>query len=205
MNIWPRPVQDPHPDIYIPGAGSTETMKYCAEKRYTFMSVYAPTPVVKRWFDGYRSAAAELGYEPDPEKIAFAVPIFVAETHEQAHREARHHVEMLFHKMLKQGLEIVLPPGYMSESSLRGMLSAGGKRFGEMSYDDLVEAGMVVVGSPESVTEQIEGLREQLGFGQIMGLMCIADMPHDRVVRTMELFAREVIPHFRSEREPAIA
>jgi hypothetical protein len=51
-------------------------------------------------------------------------------------------------------------------------------------------------------------LREELGFGQIMGLMCIADMPHYRVVRTMELFAKEVIPHFRStqpEREVALA
>jgi alkanesulfonate monooxygenase SsuD/methylene tetrahydromethanopterin reductase-like flavin-dependent oxidoreductase (luciferase family) len=208
VNIWPRTVQEPHPPIYIPGAGSTETMRFCADKRYTFMSVYAPTPVVKRWFDGYRGACADLEYEPDPEKIAFAVPIYVAETHEQANAEARHHVEMLFHKMLKQGLEIVLPPGYMSESSLRGMLSAGGKRFGEMSYEDLVEAGMAVVGSPESVCEQLERLRSELGFGQVMSLMCIADMPHHRVVRTMELFAKEVIPHFRStqpEREPALA
>jgi alkanesulfonate monooxygenase SsuD/methylene tetrahydromethanopterin reductase-like flavin-dependent oxidoreductase (luciferase family) len=77
-----------------------------------------------------------------------------------------------------------------------------------MSYDELVEAGMVVVGSPESAAEQLERLRGELGFGQVMALMCIADMPHHRVVRTMELFAKEVIPHFRSaepEREPALA
>jgi alkanesulfonate monooxygenase SsuD/methylene tetrahydromethanopterin reductase-like flavin-dependent oxidoreductase (luciferase family) len=208
VNVWPRTVQEPHPDIYIPGAGSTETMKYCAEKRYTYMSVYAPTSTVKRWFDGYRSACADLGYEPDPEKLAFAVPIYVAETEEQAHREARHHVEFLFHKMLKQGVEIVLPPGYMSESSLRGMLSAGAGAFGRLAYDELVANKMVIVGSPESVTEQIEALRDDLGFGQIMGLMCIGDTPHHRVVRTMELFANEVMPHFRSAQptpEPALA
>ncbi len=33
VNIWPRPIQAPHPPIYIPGAGSTETMKFCAERR----------------------------------------------------------------------------------------------------------------------------------------------------------------------------
>ena len=199
VNVWPRTVQDPHPPIYIPGAGSTETMKFCAEKRYTFMSVYAPTPVVKRWFDGYRSACADQGYEPDPEKIAFAVPIYVAETHEQAHAEARHHVEMLYHKMLKQGLEIVMPPGYMSEGSLRGMLSGGGKTFGQMSYDEIIDNGMAIVGSPESVTERLADLRDQLGFGQVMSLMCIADTPHHRVVRTMELFAKHVAPEFRSQ------
>jgi alkanesulfonate monooxygenase SsuD/methylene tetrahydromethanopterin reductase-like flavin-dependent oxidoreductase (luciferase family) len=208
VNVWPRTLQQPHPPIYIPGAGSTETMRFCAQRRYTFMSVYAPTPVVKRWFDGYRGACAELDYEPDPDKIAFAVPVYVAETHEQAVAEARHHVEMLFHKLLKQGAEIVLPPGYMSESSLRGLLGSGAKRFGEMSFDELAAAGMAVAGSTESVTEQLERLRGELGFGQVMALMCIADMPHHRVVRTMELFAKEVIPHFRSAepaREPALA
>ena len=57
VNIWPRPVQSPHPPVYIPGAGSTETMKFCALHRYTYMSVYAPTRIVRRWFDGYRQAA----------------------------------------------------------------------------------------------------------------------------------------------------
>ena len=208
VNVWPRTVQVPHPPIYIPGAGSTETMRYCAEKRYTFMSVYAPTSTIRRWFDGYRSACAELEYEPDPEKIAFAVPVYVAETHEQAHREARQHVEMLFHKLLKQGVEIVLPPGYMSESSLRGILAGRAGAFAGLSYEDLVDNDMVIVGSPESVTDQVVRLRDELGFGQIMALMCIADMPHYRVLRTMELFAKEVIPHFRAsqpEREAALA
>jgi hypothetical protein len=41
-------------------------MKFCAERKYTYMSVYAPTSIVRRWFDGYRAAAADLGYVPDP-------------------------------------------------------------------------------------------------------------------------------------------
>ena len=61
-------------------------MKFCAERKYTYMSVYAPTSIVRRWFDGYRQAAADLGYVPDPEKIAFSVPVYVADTDEQAHR-----------------------------------------------------------------------------------------------------------------------
>lgn len=44
VNIWPRPLQQPHPPIYIPGAGSTETMQFVAEHGYTYMSVYAPSP-----------------------------------------------------------------------------------------------------------------------------------------------------------------
>jgi alkanesulfonate monooxygenase SsuD/methylene tetrahydromethanopterin reductase-like flavin-dependent oxidoreductase (luciferase family) len=197
VNIWPRPLQEPHPPIYIPGAGSSETMRFVAEHRYSYMSVYAPISLTKRWFDGYRSAAADFGYEPDAEKVVFSVPIYVAETDEVAHAEARSHVEWLYHKGLKQGFEIVFPPGYLSAGSLRGMLTSGGGGFGSMSYEDLLREGMVLAGSPDSIGERIEALRDELGFGAMNLLMCIGDMPHERVVKSMDLFATQVMPAFR--------
>jgi alkanesulfonate monooxygenase SsuD/methylene tetrahydromethanopterin reductase-like flavin-dependent oxidoreductase (luciferase family) len=197
VNIWPRPLQQPHPPIYIPGAGSTETMRYCAEKRYTYMSVYAPSTVVRRWFDGYRSAASELGYVPDPEKIGLSIPIYVAETDDQAHAEARQHLMWLFHKGLKQGPEIMFPPGYMTQSSMRGLLSAGLKPFPELTYEELVTQGFAVVGSPDTVAARFRELHEELGFGQIIGLFALGDITHERTTRSMELFAHNVIPALR--------
>jgi alkanesulfonate monooxygenase SsuD/methylene tetrahydromethanopterin reductase-like flavin-dependent oxidoreductase (luciferase family) len=198
VNLWPRPLQKPHPPIYIPGAGSTETMKFCAERRYTYMSVYAPVRVVRRWFDGYRQAAADLGYVPDPEKIAFSVPIHVADTDEQAHREARPAVEWLFHKGLKQTAPMHSPPGYMSLSSLRGVLSAGMKPFSQLSYEDLLAGGQVVAGSPDTVASRLRELYDQLGgFGQLIGLFAIGPSTHEQVMRSAELFASKVIPVLR--------
>jgi alkanesulfonate monooxygenase SsuD/methylene tetrahydromethanopterin reductase-like flavin-dependent oxidoreductase (luciferase family) len=198
VNIWPRPLQQPHPPIYIPGAGSTETMKYCAEKRYTYMSVYAPSRVVRRWFDGYRDAARELGYTPAPEKLALSIPIYVAETDEQAHREARQHLMWLFHKGLKQGVEIMFPPGYMTPSSMRGLLSAGMKPFPELTYEELIGEGYALVGSPDSVTARLRELYEELGFGQIIGLFALGDITHEQTITSMELFASQVMPATRS-------
>jgi alkanesulfonate monooxygenase SsuD/methylene tetrahydromethanopterin reductase-like flavin-dependent oxidoreductase (luciferase family) len=198
VNLWPRPLQQPHPPIYIPGAGSTETMRFCAEKRYTYMSVYAPTPLVGRWFDGYRQAAAELGYTPEPEKLGLSIPIFVAETDEEAHRAARQHLTWLFHKGLKQGPEIMFPPGYMSQSSMRGLLTSGAKPFPELTYEEIITGGMALVGSPDTVIARIRELQEQLGFGQLIGLFSIGDMTHEETVRSMELFATNVIPAVRA-------
>lgn len=197
VNIWPRPLQEPHPPIFIPGAGSSETMKFCAERRYTFMSVYAPARVVRRWFDGYRKAAGELGYEPDPEKIALSIPIYVGETDKKAHEEARQHVHWLFHKGLKQGPEIVFPPGYMSPSSLRGVLMSGSRSFSQMTYDDLLAEGYVVAGGPDTVVDRLGELHDELGFGQIIGLFALGDMPHERTLASMERFATEVMPAIR--------
>jgi alkanesulfonate monooxygenase SsuD/methylene tetrahydromethanopterin reductase-like flavin-dependent oxidoreductase (luciferase family) len=198
VNIWPRPIQSPHPPIFIPGAGSTETMRFCAERRYTYMSVYAPTRIVRRWFDGYRSAAAELGYVPDPEKIAFSVPVYVADTSQRAHAEARPVLEWLYRKGLKQTAEMVTPPGYMSPGSLRGVLMSGMRGLAGYSYEQLLENGQAVVGSPDEVTERLASLHAELGgFGQLIGLFAIGPSTHEQVMRSSELFASGVMPALR--------
>jgi alkanesulfonate monooxygenase SsuD/methylene tetrahydromethanopterin reductase-like flavin-dependent oxidoreductase (luciferase family) len=162
------------------------------------MSVYAPTCIVRRWFDGYRQAAADLGYVADPEKIAFSVPIYIADTDEKAHAEARPAVEWLYHKGLKQTPQMVTPPGYMSPGSLRGVLAAGMRAPGLTSYEDLLAQGQAVVGSPSSVAKRLSELYDDLGgFGQIIGLFAIGPSTHEQVMRSAELFATEVIPVLR--------
>ncbi len=41
VNIWPRPVQKPHPPVWIPGGGSVETWQWCAKMDYVY--AYLPT------------------------------------------------------------------------------------------------------------------------------------------------------------------
>jgi alkanesulfonate monooxygenase SsuD/methylene tetrahydromethanopterin reductase-like flavin-dependent oxidoreductase (luciferase family) len=197
VNIWPKPLQKPHPPVYIPGAGSTETMKFCAERKYTYMSVYTPVRIVRRWFDGYRQAAADLGYTPEPEKIAFSVPIYVADTDQKAHADAEPAVEWLYRRGLKVTAEMFTPPGYMSPGSLRGVLASGRPGFAA-SYEDILTNGQAVVGSPAAVAERLGQLYSELGgFGQIIGLFTIGPATHKQVMRSAELFASEVIPALR--------
>jgi alkanesulfonate monooxygenase SsuD/methylene tetrahydromethanopterin reductase-like flavin-dependent oxidoreductase (luciferase family) len=198
VNLWPRPLQQPHPPVYIPGAGSTETMRFCALHRYTYMSVYAPTRVVRMWFDGYRRAAAELGYVPDPEKIALSIPVYVADSDSRAHREARPAIEWLFRKGLKIPGELASPPGYMSAGSLRGVLSAGMRAFSQLSYEELLEHGYAVVGSPDTVARRLRAMHDDLGgYGQLIALFAIGPSTHEQITRSAELFATEVMPVLR--------
>ena len=39
VNPWPRPMQQPHPPIWIPGVGSTETIELVAQCRYAYMGL----------------------------------------------------------------------------------------------------------------------------------------------------------------------
>jgi len=199
VNVWPRPLQQPHPPIWIPAFGSTETMSWAAENRYTYLSVFAPSKLLKRWFDGYREGANAAGYEAPRDKIGILLPIYVAETDRQAHAEGRQYVTWLYHKGLKHKFEHLFPPGYMTDHSWGRFLQSGLGAYSDVSYEDLVAQGYAVVGSPATVRERLAELAEELGFGLVNALLHSGDMPHDHTIRNMELFAREVMPHFRAQ------
>lgn len=202
VNPWPLPYQKPHPPIWLPGQGSRETIKKAAKLRYPFMSVFMPLEFTKMLYKMYHEAAAEEGYEVAPEQLAFVVPTYVAETEEQAHREAKEHFLWLFHTGLKVPSYHWMPPGYVSGASMRGMI-LGSKKLGikehwELSYEELLDRQYILVGTPESVAEKLAFYTDELGAGIHVGSsMQVGTMPNHLVEKNMQLFAEEVMPHFR--------
>ncbi len=85
VNPWPRPLQKPHPPIWIPGVGSLETIEFIAQRRYSYLGVpYFHIDVFRRMFGQFREACEKAGYSADPEQMGWGVPIYVAETDRQA-------------------------------------------------------------------------------------------------------------------------
>ena len=74
VNPWPRPLQQPHPPVWLPGSGSLETIDKAAKRRYPFMMVFAPQWFTKVNYDMYRQAAEESGYEASPKQLARGDP-----------------------------------------------------------------------------------------------------------------------------------
>ena len=66
-----------------------------------------------------------------------------------------------------------------------------------MSFDELVESGMVLAGSPEWVARQIMRHREALDLAMLVGSFQLGSMPHDKVERSLRLFGEEVMPRVR--------
>jgi alkanesulfonate monooxygenase SsuD/methylene tetrahydromethanopterin reductase-like flavin-dependent oxidoreductase (luciferase family) len=200
-NIWPRPLQQPHPAVWLPSQGSPETIGFAASHRYPFVSVFTPYANARRLLGEYREAAERLGYRAAPEQLGFAVPTHVAPTDAQARREARPHVLWLFRRGLKIPPHFLAPPGYLSEDTLRRFLLTGVKPPSELSFEELEREGYILVGSPQTVRDRLTQIRDDLGIGVFIGGGRIGDMSHALAVRSAELFAREVMPHFR--RRPA--
>jgi len=125
------------------------------------------------------------------------------ETDEQAYREAKPHIENLVNKFLRMPPEMLLPPGYLSLQSMKGVMAAKGSiTGGTQSIDDLLKKGMFLCGSAETVRQSIEEYQKQIGFGYLLPLMQFATLPHELTRKNLELFARDVIPALRPIAEP---
>jgi len=199
VNVWPRCVQEPHPRIWVPGTGSRETMEWVAKHRYDYFTVYAPRRVLHSWFGTFRDACAREGYEPEPENIGLSVPIYVAETDEQAEAEARPHLEWLYSKGLRIRPKHYFPAGYMSEGSWRGLLSNNSKQLHELSFEELLDLEYAFIGSPKTVIERLGDFLGDLGVGNINAVLHFGDMPHYKTIKNLEMFANHVMPVLKAQ------
>jgi alkanesulfonate monooxygenase SsuD/methylene tetrahydromethanopterin reductase-like flavin-dependent oxidoreductase (luciferase family) len=202
VNLWPRPYQTPHPPIWIPSQGSSETIRWAADpaRKYPFLVTFSAEELVVRYLTMYREQARELGYEASGDQLGWATPIYVADTDERAKEEAKAGVEALFNDYLHNPWEMLLPPGYMSLSSMKRtmqMRKAIGTRTGRITVDELIQSGTVVVGSPRTVRERIARMRERTGLNIVVCMLQFGTLSNELTQRNMEMFAAEVMPHLR--------
>src|SRR5262249_119933 len=93
VNIWPRPVQRPHPPVWIPGTGSPGTLRDILANDFAFvyLSWDGPKLVGRPVFDRYWDMAEEMGRDRNPYRLAFVQVVAVSETDERAATESAPH------------------------------------------------------------------------------------------------------------------
>ncbi|MGH7894190.1 MAG: LLM class flavin-dependent oxidoreductase [Candidatus Binatia bacterium] len=203
VNPWPLPIQKPHPPIWIPGAGSLETMEYVAKRRWAYMGIpYFHKRVFKRNFDFFDEACAKEGYTARPDQKGWLVPVYVSETDAKAREEYEPHV-WHFAKRLLPGINIT-PPGYTSPRSAMKVLSSFGDFMLNIeTWKEITDGDYVICGSPATVRQKLVELAKWMGVGNLLLLPQLATLPADLTRKNMELFASEVMPHLRRELGPA--
>ena len=68
-----------------------------------------------------------------------------------------------------------------------------------MGIKELNDRGYCLLGSVETVRERLVKYIRDLNFGLLLPLLHFGDMPHDRTIKNMELFATEVMPFLKRE------
>jgi alkanesulfonate monooxygenase SsuD/methylene tetrahydromethanopterin reductase-like flavin-dependent oxidoreductase (luciferase family) len=204
VNIWPRPVQRPHPPIWIPGGGSIETWQWCAEKDYVYSYLsYYGHKVGQATMDGFWNEMSRLGKDRNPYRAGFAQTVAVAETRQQAMDLYTEAAEYFFGRCLHIDQRFVAPPGYTTEATTRvGLQSQVAKaaaysdkfKLLPREMPDLVQNGYIVIGSPDEVVEQIDELANNLHVGNLMLLLQFGNMSKELTKYNTKLFAEKVMP-----------
>jgi alkanesulfonate monooxygenase SsuD/methylene tetrahydromethanopterin reductase-like flavin-dependent oxidoreductase (luciferase family) len=200
VNLWPRPYQVPHPPVWIPSQGSSETVAWAADpkRKYPFLVTFSSADLVARYHNTYREQARQYGYEATADQLGWACPIYVAQTDECAREEAGRAVETLFNDFLRQSFEMLMPPGYTSIGSMKNFIrSRSALGGGKLTAEALIETGTALIGSPRTVLAGIERMRERTGFGILVALLQFGILSDELTQRNMDLFAAEVMPHLR--------
>ena len=200
VSLWPRPVQLPHPPIWVPSQGSRETIEWVAapERKYPLLMAFSPVDTVVRFHEAYRKAALDFGYEVSGDQLGWSTPVYVGESDEEAYAEAAPHIEALFNHFFHIPLEYLFPPGYTSINSFQAMMEfRKGLATSKQTLSDLMTRGNCIVGSPKTVAARIRELHERTGFRLMVPMIQFGTLPDDLVRKSTKLFASEVAPALR--------
>ena len=204
VNCWPKPIQQPHPPIYIPGGGSIETWDFCIENDYNYSYLsYSGYKAGKMLLDGYWERVAALGKDDSPFRAAFAQTICVAENDAQAEELYAEHILYFYNRCLHVYPGFADPPGYRTVKTIKaGALSqlrrSNQKSFTQLTWKDLVEGGYVIAGGPDTVRERMEDMIKSLRVGLVFGLFHQGSMPDWLTRYNTQMFAEKVMPQLRN-------
>jgi alkanesulfonate monooxygenase SsuD/methylene tetrahydromethanopterin reductase-like flavin-dependent oxidoreductase (luciferase family) len=195
LNSWPRPYQKPHPKLFIVGSGSAETVELAVEYGAGYSVVLVPIATQLRAFERMRELAAERGRTVPPDDLIVVALVYVDDTDEKAIAEMRPHVETFFGWSHRIPPKYLLPPGYVSSSEYLRRASDPALAHGtEATWEEMVEISRLACGSPDTVADTLVEWAREAGCGRMNIIFELADMPEWKVVKSMTLFAQEVIP-----------
>jgi natural product biosynthesis luciferase-like monooxygenase protein len=194
VEIFPKPIQQPHPPFYL-AAISPETYEVAARLGISLLRspTFTDLETVTKAFEDYRTRMRGYGHDPDALDQPFLVRTYVAPTDEEAKAEAKH-VVWYYHLLAS-----LLPgaPARPQASSYEGYPKAA-SRLATVTEDDVWERGSCF-GSPERVVTLMKKYLGRTGTNHLAVEMRIGGLEHKKVLRSMELFAKEVMPALRAE------
>lgn len=184
--IFPRPLQRPHPLFWV-AAQSPESVEATVARGYKVITGGSTSPVeaVQRNWEVLQRSLTRLGRE-GPEEFAVQRQVYVSDDEEDARAQVPH---SRWH--------------YRMVARLRGNTQRVERGFahadpveGEPSLERMYEEWLLF-GTPEVVARKLRRYQEVTGLTYLNCVFAVGALEHEKVLRSMDLFAREVMPHFR--------
>ena len=175
-----EPFQKPHPPFWA-GAGTPDGGEAAGRSGFNLVA-NALTPHVGAIVERYRAALATAHPTATP-LIGLARFVIMGETDEEALTIARRAYPLWhrhFHHLFR----------------MHGTSPAGGDR--PPQFDQIKDGGRGIAGSPATVTRMIKSQMAEAGTNYFVGQFAFGDLTQSEVMRTIDLFAREVMPALKN-------
>ena len=197
-SIWPKPVQHPHPPIWV-AATSPQTFVEAAERGLGVLCFIVGQPSdLETRIRPYRERikdATPVGAFVNEQVAGFTVTLCLDDD-EEARRiggpAALWYTAMLGTILGEWRGQVV--PGY----EYYGNVGRAADQQAAREAGTLIDSGTFCIGDPDTCIRIVERYRAA-GVDQMLCLMQVGRVPHDRIMRSIELFGERVIPHFRND------
>jgi alkanesulfonate monooxygenase SsuD/methylene tetrahydromethanopterin reductase-like flavin-dependent oxidoreductase (luciferase family) len=212
VNIWPRPVQQPHPPVWTT-TGNRAQAKLLGEKGYvmaTLGSGYATRPL----YDQYRAGYQAKWKRPAPaDRFAYLGLVAVADNEAEARRRGELVAGYLYSSSIVH-VPFRNPPGFLTVDDnakmLRGLtaprsFTKDGRAINMHagSVQDLIDAGLLFCGTPDQVYRQIVDFTEYCGgMGNLLMMGHAGFLSHEDTVSNLTMFSKEVMPRLAAYKQP---
>jgi alkanesulfonate monooxygenase SsuD/methylene tetrahydromethanopterin reductase-like flavin-dependent oxidoreductase (luciferase family) len=193
LHVRPRPVQRPHPPLYIAANSEDSVLSAARLGLPTLSSFFVPLDELQRRHHLYRETARAAGRSDSEIEDLGRRGWGMRVVHVAPSRaEALAAVEAPF--MSYQRKMAVLRSdrtgGSVPDSFDRTLLRL-------RPFEEYLGTGWTIVGTPEEVRDGLQQYLEATGHGRVMLLMALPGLPSAPALRSMRLFAERVAPAVR--------
>jgi alkanesulfonate monooxygenase SsuD/methylene tetrahydromethanopterin reductase-like flavin-dependent oxidoreductase (luciferase family) len=191
-SIFPSPLQRPHPPIWVT-AQSTESVAATVRRGFNLLTGGYGVPM-ERLAEFRRHFDALLAEHKPPRipDVAVQKAVYVTDSDADARAAADE---------ARWNMRVTLSLRNRYERVERGhAVPVPGPN--EPDTDDLLER-YLVIGTPDVVIRQIRRIEDQVGINHFNCSFWFGDMDQARVLKSMDLFAREVMPAFSAAAVPS--
>jgi alkanesulfonate monooxygenase SsuD/methylene tetrahydromethanopterin reductase-like flavin-dependent oxidoreductase (luciferase family) len=180
-----EPCQRPYPPLWYP-TDNTNSITWLAQQGLNTITHYPPLATMRELFDLYKRVWQE--HKTDPDRLNAHVPapkygivrhVYVADTDAQALREAK----VAFADFIDHFNYLRVVHG---DTSGRAAYLA--------DFDGRLKDGLHIVGSPDTVKEQVQEHLRLTGSNYFVGSFFFGSLTGEQTLRSLCLFAQEVMP-----------
>jgi alkanesulfonate monooxygenase SsuD/methylene tetrahydromethanopterin reductase-like flavin-dependent oxidoreductase (luciferase family) len=173
---------------------SPESGEFAARNHVSLGFAVTTLPLAVKAARYYRDQARSFDWEPTPDDVLYRLSIHVGETDEQAHQD------LLAAGAAERRAGFATSNRALDDTAAR--LGYYGRdeenqrdRLKPHDFDERIELGQLLAGSPDTVVRQITRLRDELGCG-ILDLI-FQPVGRDKTLKAIELFGTQVLPRMR--------